>query len=508
MRFTASAGCIILLLITNELLQAQDTRAFNQNASRSNHTRRGFNQNASRSNHTRLSFSITPVLTSPPPVDDNTDTFSFRGNGGGLRAGADYYFGHLGISFTFGFTSSGIRNDAINNFIQKAGMHSDQVMVNKTKAQQAYLLLGPSFRYGNTFALEGTVKGGLFFNNGGITDIRQKSTGASLYRNEAGNKNAFAGMSYGIRMSYNPASQWAFGIMAEYMHSKTSINNYDSRIRQQVEVPVAATVKTRDLVFGISLIYKIKECRDNAPQTRAQNNNTVRSNRTDNAYRINNDTMPSDPPQTKAQNNNTVRSNRTDNAFRANNDSVPGAPQTRAQNNNTVRSNRTDNAYRINDDSGQDDQPPVRILLVQADLDGDGIFEKNITKKATGKISVNAEGGVEDLQQKAGISTSRSNIPRSGAGKMDANDSIAAPQQRAGVSTSRSNIPRASHGKLQTNNNDDGPAPQQKAGVSTSRSNIPRASHGKLMTGNDGPSVSYGTMLWKGRETAVRVIYE
>lgn len=477
MRFTASAGCIILLLITTDLLQAQDTRAFNQNASRSNHTRRGFNQNASRSNHTRLSFSITPVLTSPPPVDGNTDTFSFRGSGGGLRAGADYYFGHLGISFTSGFTSSGIRNDAITNFIQKAGMHNDQVTMNKTKSQQAYILLGPSFRYGNTFALEGTVKGGLFFSNGGMTDIRQKNTGASLYRNEAGNKNAFAGMSYGIRMSYNPASNWAFGIMAEYMHSKTDINNYDSRIRQQVEVPVAATVKTRDLVFGISLIYKIKECRDNTPQTRAQNNNTVRSNRTDNAYRVSNDTVPGDAPQTKAQNN------------------------------NTVRSNRTDNAYRINDDNGQDGQPPIRILLVQADLDGDGIFEKNITKKAAGKISVNDEGDVEDLQQKAGISTSRSNIPRSGAGKMEANDSIPAPEQRAGVSTSRSNIPRASHGKLQANNNDDGPAPQQKAGVSTSRSNIPRASHGKLMAG-DGPSVSYGTMVWKGRETAIRVIYE
>ncbi len=493
MRFTASAGFTCLLFILSTTIQAQNTRAFNQNAS--------------RSNHTRLSFSITPVLTSPP-VDGNNDTLSFRSSGGGLRIGADYYFGHVGISFTSGFTSSGTSNDALKKFMQQNNMHADQVMVNKAKSQQAYLLLGPSFRYGNILALEGTIKGGLFFNNGGMTDIRQKNTGTSLYRNEAGEKNVSAGMSYGIRMSYNPASNWAFGLMAEYMHSKTTINNYDSRRRQQADVPVTSTLKTQDLVFGISLIYKIRKCDDNAPQTRAQNNNTVRSDR-------------------------------TDNAFRANNDSVPGAPQTRAQNNNTVRSNRTDNAYRINDDNGQDDQRPVKkIILVQADKDGDGIYETTITRKAASKLNINEEGEIEDLEQKAGVSTSRSNIPRSGAGKkmsandddpalqqkagvstsrsniprtsagkMETNDSIPSPEQRAGVSTSRSNIPRASHGKLQTNNDDD-PAPQQKAGVSTSRSNIPRASHGKLMAAGDGPAVSYGTMIWKGKEILIRVIYE
>ncbi|MBL7737037.1 MAG: hypothetical protein JNL51_16395 [Chitinophagaceae bacterium] len=82
-------------------------------------------------------------------------------------------------------------------------------------------------------------------------------------------------------------------------------------------------------------------------QLKAQNNNTVRSNRSDNAYRANEEDAANNSNQLKAQNNNTVRSNRSDNAYRANEeDAANNSNQLKAQNNNTVRSNRSDNAYR------------------------------------------------------------------------------------------------------------------------------------------------------------------
>ncbi|MES1221098.1 MAG: carboxypeptidase-like regulatory domain-containing protein, partial [Bacteroidota bacterium] len=69
-------------------------------------------------------------------------------------------------------------------------------------------------------------------------------------------------------------------------------------------------------------------------------------------------------------------------------------PQLRAQNNNTVRSNRTE----------------LKSILIEADLDGDGEYETDVTNKLNDEIVLDANGQETTPQQKAGISTSRSNI--------------------------------------------------------------------------------------------------
>jgi len=101
---------------------------------------------------------------------------------------------------------------------------------------------------------------------------------------------------------------------------------------------------------------------NNPNQLKAQNNNTVRSNRTDNALKMDADTGSNLIPainnissrisasnangngtsnQTKAQNNNTVRSNRTDNAYKLNTDGSASNPQkVEAQDFNTTRNNK------------------------------------------------------------------------------------------------------------------------------------------------------------------------
>ena len=70
------------------------------------------------------------------------------------------------------------------------------------------------------------------------------------------------------------------------------------------------------------------------------------------------------------------------------------AAQTKAQNNNTVRSNRTE----------------LKSILIEADLDGDGEYETDVTAKVNDEIILDENGKAIAPQQKAGISTSRSNI--------------------------------------------------------------------------------------------------
>ena len=52
----------------------------------------------------------------------------------------------------------------------------------------------------------------------------------------------------------------------------------------------------------------------------------------------------------------------------------------------------------------------LRTISVVADLDGDGIYETDVTSKVSDELIMDKDGNITTPQQKAGISTSRSNI--------------------------------------------------------------------------------------------------
>ena len=166
----------ILLLFLTSFLQAQDTRSFNQNSSRSNHTQ-------------TLSLSFSPVYSTA--TSSSKDSLLFRGSGTGFRVGADYFFGKAGISFSSGFSSSSPDEATINNFFKRFPIPPDQLTITKAKQQNMYLLLGPSVRFGNTVELYAHAKGGLFINNSGLISVQQKGAQRAAYRNEATGKSIY-----------------------------------------------------------------------------------------------------------------------------------------------------------------------------------------------------------------------------------------------------------------------------------------------------------------------------
>src|SRR5688572_6199661 len=113
----------------------------------SSQEQRTFNQNASRSNHTRLSFSVTPVYSTP--VSNNRDSLLFRGNGAGLKVGADYFWGSVGIGLNSGFTTSTSDPTRINTFLKQSSLPGDQFDISRARQQNMYLLLGPTVRFGD-----------------------------------------------------------------------------------------------------------------------------------------------------------------------------------------------------------------------------------------------------------------------------------------------------------------------------------------------------------------------
>src|SRR5436190_2183520 len=213
------------------------------------------------SNHSRLSFSVSPVYSSST---SNKDSLLFRGNGSGLRVGGDYFFGKAGIGFSTGFSSSSADDAAINSFLKNSAVPPDQLLITKAKQQNMYLLLGPSVRFGNKVELYAHAKGGLFINNSGLISIQQRGALRAAYRNESTDKNVYPGFLTGLSVQYKTKSDlWSFGIGADYMSTRSEVNNYDARRGNGVE-GLKLSGNIRDVVAGISVRYNIFSPRDHA----------------------------------------------------------------------------------------------------------------------------------------------------------------------------------------------------------------------------------------------------
>jgi len=251
MNTLANSLATLTLLCFSIQINAQELRSFNQNASRSNHTRLAT---------TGLNFSFSPVFSTS--LNSKSDSLLFRGNGGGIKLGGDYFFGKAGIGFSTGFGSSSPGNDNINRFLQKSSIPLDQLIINKSNQQNMYLLLGPSIRFGNTVEMMLQAKGGMFINNAGLISIQQKGATRSIYRNETTGKSFFPGFQTGFNVQYKTRSDvWSFGLGADYLGTKTEIKNYDARRNGGIE-GLNLSKNISDLVAGISIRYNIQSPRD------------------------------------------------------------------------------------------------------------------------------------------------------------------------------------------------------------------------------------------------------
>ncbi|MBN8675852.1 MAG: hypothetical protein J0L56_17095 [Chitinophagales bacterium] len=244
---SSSAGIPVCLLfsVIVSTVSAQTTRTFNQNSSRSGNG---------------LSLSFAPVYSTAS--NSSSDSLLFRGSGTGFRFGADYFFGKASIGFLSGFGSSSADNATINTFLKTFPFSPDELIINKTKQQNMYLLLGPSLRFGKTVELFAHAKGGLFINNSGLVSLQQKGAQRPLYRNEATSKSIYPGFLTGLGIQYKTRSEaWSFGIGADYLSTKSEVNNYD--IRRGAE-PLKLSRTISDIVTGITVRYNILSPRDHS----------------------------------------------------------------------------------------------------------------------------------------------------------------------------------------------------------------------------------------------------
>jgi hypothetical protein len=189
-----------------------------------------FNQNASRSNHTRLMTSdgwTFAVGGGTSFATNSNEISSFRGSGIASKLSANYYFDKIGIGISSGVLTGSVNDNALNRFITERKFPVNQIQVSKSNPYNSYFLAGPSVRFGNQVSVLADIKGGLFVNNPGSVNINQTGVTRALYRSEAGEKNLSPGFSGGISIAYPINNSTQFFINTDYLQSRTSIRLLD-----------------------------------------------------------------------------------------------------------------------------------------------------------------------------------------------------------------------------------------------------------------------------------------
>lgn len=137
--------------------------------------------------------------------------------------------------------------------------------------------------------------------------------------------------------------------------------------------------------------------------SKVQDHNSSRSNKTASLVDTDNDNTSErkgwdgtvkGSSKASVQDHNSSRSNKSSSPVDNDSNSSEESNKLKTQNNNTVRSNRT----------------KLKSILVEADTDGDGSYETDVTNKVNDEVVLDENGNIVAPQQKAGVSTSRSNI--------------------------------------------------------------------------------------------------
>ncbi len=244
--------CPVLLFFSFQSIAQQP--AFNQNSSRSNHTR-AYNQNAARSNTARLMNSSNDwqfgVNAGASFGMNSNEASLFRGNGTMAGLSAQYFFGALGLGLNSGFINTQFNTSAINQFLIDRRFPQSST-INTSPAQNAFLLLGPSFRIGQKVQFIAGAKAGIFFNQSGGLTIGQQGAVRPLYRFDGGTKNIFPGFNGSLAFSYPVSQTSSIQLTADFLRSSASIQLFDPT--QGIDIPVQQNRNFQTISTGISFI--------------------------------------------------------------------------------------------------------------------------------------------------------------------------------------------------------------------------------------------------------------
>lgn len=231
----------LFLLLVSGLLSAT---CISQNAS--------FNQNASRSNHTRFqsgSWHFDASSGASFGLGTNKEKALFRGNSFTSKMSGRYQFGTIGLGMSIGLIPGKISQNSLNEFLSSRKIDPAQTAINSTAPSNAFLLAGPTFLTGNRVKLLASLQGGFFMNNPGSLSITPNGQSRAIYRFDQGKQNIQAGFSGSLQLQYLIGNETRFFVGTDYLFTKTSLKLVD--LQSGIDIPSEQSRKTQ--LFTASL---------------------------------------------------------------------------------------------------------------------------------------------------------------------------------------------------------------------------------------------------------------
>lgn len=217
-----------------------------------------FNQNSSRSNHTRMypsSWNFEVSAGGSFGLGNNAERSLFRGNSIASKMTGRYQFGMLGLGLSAGLVPGTISNTSLNEFLADRKIDPNQASINSAKPSNAFFLAGPTVQFGNRVKLLASIEGGIFVNNPGSLSITPNGQSRAIYRFEQGKQNIQPGLSGSLRLLYPLSRETRFFIGTEYLYTRSQIRIID--LQSGIDNPSEQTRKTQILApsLGISLHF-------------------------------------------------------------------------------------------------------------------------------------------------------------------------------------------------------------------------------------------------------------
>ena len=375
---------------------------------------------------------------------------------------ANYSFDRFGIGISSGVIAGSINDNAINRFMTDQKFPTDNIQINTSKPFNSYLLAGPSFRFGKRVGITASMQGGMFFNDPGSVSIQQQNAANNrlLYAFQDAGQKLFPGFAGNIHIAYPINNNTQFLINADYLHSRSSIQLIDPG--NGIDIPTEQNRNVQLITSGIGIIrtfggrsnnnrrtasyanvqdlitpsshnntgsannscgpvtYRtthpdgsVQEltfaCPDDAAAYTTRMTTTARQTQGSNfGERLVTTNADSTTMQSRVQDHNSSRSNKSSSAIAP--DGGGGDAQQKVQDHNSSRSNKSAS---VADHNSSRSNKSASSIAVDADMNGDGVYETDITAKISDRISFNEQGEITEAPQlRAGVSTSRSGIIR------------------------------------------------------------------------------------------------
>jgi hypothetical protein len=230
-----------LFLFAIAQIHAQDLRTFNQNASRSNHTRLSMNDEP-------WTFEVNTGASFGVKSNENT---LFRGSSMATKMGGQYYFGNIGLGLSSGIIPGTISDNSLNDFIIDRKFPRDQLQISKGKPFNGYLMFGPTVRFGGPVEISAGIQGGIFLNNPGSLTLTQQGVTRPLYHFDDSGKNLFPGFSGNINVAYPINPDTRFFLTTNFMQSRSSVRVLDPQ--GGIDQPIVQNRDVKLFIAGIGI---------------------------------------------------------------------------------------------------------------------------------------------------------------------------------------------------------------------------------------------------------------